>query len=112
MLGWEIFVFSVADKSSSIANWMTGMSGLHWIDELVREGNAIDLGGNGYPCRYSITAGAMLSIVQAGLAPDNSPSVLSDDHVLLRGWNGDAFLAKLAGYCADEILIIEAWDQS
>lgn len=112
MLGWEIFVFQVADNSSSIANWKTGVFGLRWIDELVTVGNAIDLEGNGYPNRYSIAAGVLLPIIQAGLPSNDSPLIIGDDYILSKGWNGELFLEKLANYPADEILIIEAWDQS
>jgi hypothetical protein len=63
MLGWNLSVYRQADNRTSpatkesatnarLAVWQTGVGGLTWLDELVKEGKAINLGGNGYPDRY------------------------------------------------------------
>jgi hypothetical protein len=60
MLGWHVSVYRQKDGGSSpatfptpegtrLAVWQTGIGGLDWLDELVKAGKAIDLGGNGYP---------------------------------------------------------------
>ena len=67
MLGWNIGVFKQRDDGASpataesqhgtrLAVWQTGLGGRDWLEELVRAGKAINLGGNGYPCRYTATA--------------------------------------------------------
>ena len=67
MLGWNIGVFKQRDDGASpatpqsqhgarLAVWQTGLGGLDWLEELVKAGKAISLGGNGYPCRYTATA--------------------------------------------------------
>ena len=58
MLGWNIGVYRLKDGGASpatakspdgtrLAVWQTGVCGLDWINKLVKEGKAIDLGGNG-----------------------------------------------------------------
>jgi hypothetical protein len=64
MLGCCIGVYRQKDISVSpgksdppegarLAVWQTGLGGLDWLNELVKAGKAIDLGGNGYPNRYT-----------------------------------------------------------
>ena len=67
MPGWHIGVYKQANGGRSpatatssqgrrLAVWQTGLGGLGWLSELVKAGKAVDLGGNGYPCRYTVTA--------------------------------------------------------
>jgi len=72
MLGWAVFVFrekelekekSSRAKARSLASWETGMFGLQWIDRLVKDGKAVDLGGNGYPNRYTTTVDILLPLI-------------------------------------------------
>jgi hypothetical protein len=64
MLGWHISVYRQADGGTEpatsetspgtrLAVWQTSFDGLRWLDELAAEGKALDLGGNGYPTRYT-----------------------------------------------------------
>ena len=64
MLGWHIIVYKQTDGGNSpatmqsargerIAAWITGVSGLNLFDTLVKTGKAIELGGNGYPQRFT-----------------------------------------------------------
>jgi hypothetical protein len=122
MLGFGISVFRKGDEKAHIdkikdlmlAEWETSVAGLDWLDELVKQNKAVDLGGNGYPLRYSVTAGVLFPILKAGLPGHNSPPVIGDDYMLPRGWNGklrlneEKFLACPIG----ETLIVEAWDLS
>ncbi len=120
MLGWGISVFRKSDEDShdiknlTLARWETGAFGLGWLDELVKENKAVDLGGNGYPLRYSITAGVLFPILKAGLPKHGTPPVIGDDYMLPKGWNGNLLLneKKFLTCPSDEILIVEAWDLS
>ena len=61
MLGWEVIVKKESDADGqSLIIWSTGFDGLSWLDELVKEGLAQDLGGNGYPCKYLAKAEVIL----------------------------------------------------
>lgn len=125
MLGWGIIVFRQRDGSLSpaqseselgarLAIWDAGIDGLDWIDDLVKAGKAIDLGGNGYPCRYTATAAYLLPYI---LNPPNyrqDNRVISDNDVYggeqppLAGTD-----REMASLCRpDEWLLVEAWDAS
>ena len=117
MLGWDALVFrkgADALGQQPLVRWATGVFGLEWLDELVKAGKAEDLGGNGYPNRYAITAGVLLASLAHGLPHNRSPLVIGDDYSLPAGWNGklEPDLAEVAALPADDALVIEAWDQS
>ena len=70
-LGWHISVYRQQNDGSSpasfgagqgprLAVWQTGLDGLRWLDDLVKQKNAIDLGGNGYPIEYTAMAGHII----------------------------------------------------
>jgi hypothetical protein len=114
MLGWEVFVYRPTSPDVSIARWMTSVFGLKWLDQLVKSNKAIDLGGNGYPNKYAVTAGVLLPIIKAGLPVNDSPLVIGEDYVLPEGWSGDIDWNQqevLACHGSDQ-LVVEAWDQS
>ena len=67
MLGWHISIYRQLDGGASaatfptpqgtrIAVWQAGIGGLDWLSELIKAGKAIDLGGNGYPYRFTAIA--------------------------------------------------------
>ena len=115
MLGWEVFVFrdSSAKREDIIVRWMTSIFGLDWLDELVKDGRATDLGGDGYPNRYEISAGALLLILSKGLPANSSPLVIGDDYVLPEGWSGDITWCQDPATCEhSDTLFLEVWDQS
>ena len=77
MLGWHISIYRQADggaspattesiRSTRLAVWQTGLGGLDWVQELVQAGKAIDLGGNGYPCRYTAAAENLIPRIEDG----------------------------------------------
>ena len=103
-----------AKSDDLIAHWRTGMSGTNWLDQLVKEGHASDLGGDGYPCKYSVTAGVLLPILTSGLPTNNSPLVIGDDYVLPENWSDEiTWNREVTLACQpSELLTIEAWDQS
>ena len=125
MIGWNIGVYRQTDDGSlpatsesatgtRLAVWQTGLSGLDWIMELVKAENAIDLGGNGYPCRYTATAGNLVPQIIVG--PPGARAIwLFDDHdVLTEKWEGKTVIDQtVVSACRqDEWLLVEAWDES
>lgn len=116
MLGWEILVLRKADTAPKdlVAHWETGMGGVRWLDQLAKDGHASDLGGNGYPCKYTVTAGVLLPILTRGLPTNSSPLVIGDDYVLPKNWSEEiTWIREVALACEpSELLTIEAWDQS
>ena len=64
MLGWFICAYRQAGsrqlpatqtsaKGIELAKWQASLSGLDWIEALVKEKKVIFLGGNGYPLYYT-----------------------------------------------------------
>ena len=115
MLGWDISVCRQSDggvspatadspEGTRLASWQAGLTGLDWLNELVKEGKAIDLGGNGYPCRYTATAEYLFPRIV-----DMPPGAKSD----WEGWKVVWASEPEVALCRlDEWLIVEAWDQS
>lgn len=120
MLGWEVMVFRAADATGArsdeplLATWQTGPFGLQWLNELVKQGKAISLGGDGYPKRYSVRANVLLPIITGGPPPSEGPAVIGDDYFLPKGWNSTVTVdrARVLACSSDELLLVEAWDQS
>lgn len=117
MLGWQIYIFpekAQLTKESLLATWMTGPNGIDWLDTLVKEGKALDLGGGGYPYRYRAIAKILLPIISGGPPPHNSPMVFGDDYILPARWTGEIRInhENIAQCDPNEQLMIEAWDQS
>lgn len=114
MIGWGVLVYRPTTPDVFIARWNTSVFGLRWLDQLVRDSKAIDLGGNGYPNKYAVAAGILLPIIKAGLPANDSPLVIGDNYALPEGWSGEIDWNQqevLACHGGDQ-LIIEAWDQS
>ena len=90
------------------------MNGTDWLNDLVAKGVVTDLGGDGYPIRYEVSAGAIMAVLALGLPKHSGPPVIGDDYFLPRGWTGDAKMdfARLRAIDPGEILVVEAWDQS
>jgi hypothetical protein len=122
MLGWWISIerndkdVSPSDSRTEgvLATWETGLNGLEWLKGLVQNGQAVCLGGNGYPLRYSATAAAIAAAVASGPPRHGGPFVIGEDHYAYGGWTRGVKIdhARLAQCRADEILMIEAWDLS
>jgi hypothetical protein len=125
MLGWHISIYRQTDEGASpataesatgkrLAVWQTGLGGLDWIDELAKQGKAIDLGGNGYPLRYTATAEHLIPRII-----DNPPKALStwmcgESDVLTEKWEEKTVVDRAAAADCDpnEWLLVEAWDES
>lgn len=125
MLGWHISVFRQADggatpaasgspKGERVAVWQTGLRGLKWIDRLVDDGRAIDLGGNGYPCGYTARAQHLVQRILDGPPEALNPWVCGPDDIIGKGWDGRTVIDRAAADdCRpDEWLLVEAWDET
>jgi hypothetical protein len=125
MLGWHVTVYRQLDRNASpastdspdrsrVAVWQTGVFGLRWLDEFVKAGTAIDLGGSGYPQRYEALAAHVIPRI-VDLPPNAcSTVVIEADDVRGKCWGGMTVVDRVAAAAChpDEWLIIEAWDQS
>ena len=125
MMGWHISVLRQADgglnpattsseEGPRLAVWQTGWEGLQWLDELTAVGNAIDLGGNGYPNYYTAQAEHIISRVVAEPPLANRVWGAGEHDILMPGWEGKTVIDRsVANDCIpDEWLIIIAWDES
>ena len=117
MLGWEVVVIKeseVDDISQYLIGWTTGLGGLSWLDELVKQGLAQDLGGNGYPNKYSGQASIILPKIVPVLPNYEGKFVIGDDYILEGGENWEIRInqSKIDACSPDEKLLIEAWDRS
>lgn len=124
MLGWNISVYRLEQgavrattKSPTgvrLAVWQTGLDGLDWIDELVKQGKAMNLGGNGYPCRFTATAEHLIPHFVNGVPEAHSTWSFEASDILLKEWEGKTAVDQtaLAACRPDEWLLLVAWDES
>jgi hypothetical protein len=125
MLGWHISVYRQTDGGGSPATfqspegarlgvWQADVDGLNWLDELVKAGKAIDLGGNGYPCRYTATAEHLIPQFIEGPPRARTHWLLEAGDFVTDKWEGKTVVdGDAAAQCRpDEWLIVEAWDES
>lgn len=125
MLGWHISVFRQVDGEFSpaqtrakegprLAVWQTGTEGLQWLDDLVAAGNAIHLGGDGYPFYYTGKSEHIIPRVMAGPPSANQSWMVGEHDILLPGWEGKTVVDhSVADDCRPgEWLIVIAMDES
>lgn len=125
MLGWHISVFRQQEGGASpatmesakgprLAVWQTGFEGLKWLEQLVEAGNAIALGGNGYPVRYTATAEHLLPEISD--QPPQARDTWAHDpgDILTDKWEGKTVVDPVTvSECPPgEWLLVEAWDES
>ena len=125
MLGWNVSVYRLQDggvqpaTSGSavgprLAVWQTGDGGLDWLCELAKDGKAVDLGGDGYPCQF--TAQAEYVIPRIIDTPPHAREVWGRDvcDFVDETWEGKTVIDRdQARKCRfDEWLSIVAWDES
>ena len=125
MLGWCISVHRQEDGGASpataessrgarLAIWQAGLGGRDWLDELAKTGKAIDLGGNGYPYRYTATAEHLLKPVTEGPPGAHTSWLFGPYNILMDNWEGKTVIdhAAVAQCRPDEWLLVTAWDES
>lgn len=122
MLGWYFCIYAQSDmltnqsaaNTPKLASWEAGIGGTEWLNDLVKLGQATENGGNGYPLRFSVSAGVLLSVLKVGLPKHDGILVIGDDYVLPSGWTGNAQIdfERLRRIDPNELLLVDAWDQS
>ena len=125
MLGWNISVYRQDGDGSSpataesvagvrLAVWQTELEGLNWIEELVKAGKVISLGGDGYPCRYTATAENLISQIIDEPPMAKGVWACGGNDIITEQWEGQTEINRtIAAACQpDEWLLIEAWDES
>jgi hypothetical protein len=125
MLGWHIAVYRQASGGASparfdsddgvrLAVWQARLDGLDWIDDLVATGEAFNLGGVGYPIRYTARAKHLAPPILGGPPEANPIWVHGVDDVLTDKWVGQTETDRVAigTLPPDEWLLVEVWDQS
>jgi hypothetical protein len=86
-------------KGLALASWQAYGSGLDWMHNLVKQGFATALGGNGYPFWYTAQAHQLIPFLS-----DGPPRVRKVS-------NPKIDLSVLVQCPSDEWLIIEVWDE-
>ncbi len=125
-LGWHISVYRQANDGTlpasfksvlgaRLAVWQTGLFGLEWLRELVKQQKAIDLDGGGYPSGF--TAQAVHIIPRIREDPPEAKTFWSfdeGDQILPELWPGKTTkdLEAMNSCRDDEWLFIQAWDES
>jgi hypothetical protein len=125
MLGWHISVYRQTDGGASpatfqspegtrLAVWQADVEGLNWLHELVKAGKAINLDGNGYPCRYTATAENLIPQIIDTPPKARSDWLLEAGDIVTDKWEGKTVVdGAAAALCRpEEWLIVEAWDES
>ena len=125
MLGFHISVYRQTDGGAApatfetpegqrLAVWQTGLFGLDWLDELVGEGKAINLGVQGLAGRYTATSEHLLPRIIAGPPLAKAIWGAGGSDILLDNWDGRTVIdhAAAAACRPDEWLLVQAWDES
>ena len=113
MLGWHISVYRQADNKR-LAVWQANWQGLHWLTGLVESGHVEDLGGDGYPNRYTAAAAIILPCIVNGPPHANEHWHHDPGDILTEKWEGKTVRDHdaIASCAPGEELLIEAWDES
>ena len=115
-MGWNIKINRQQDGGKSpgtldsplrvpLAYWPFFSEGRQWLDDLVRAGKAIDLGGNDYPSRYTAKAEVLAPWIRKyppGALLKAEVPVSPDDEGQDRAATGPC--------PPEEWLIVEVWD--
>ena len=125
MLGWNIGVYRQQNDGTApasfgaaqgprLAVWQTGVGGLNWIDELVKQQKAVSLGGNGYPNEYTAMACYLIPQLRGTPPAANEIWIVPGEDIIGPGWLGKTTIdPKAIDSCRpDEWLLIQAWDES
>jgi hypothetical protein len=125
MGGWRLSLYRPADGGGApastdsarevrLAEWRADDLGLRWIDDLVKEGKAVDLGGMGYPTRFTAPA-ALLRPILAKAPPAARRMRVAGHGDVLTSWGvgpNTIHGESMAACRPDEWLLLEAWDES
>lgn len=120
MVGWWITVFQLTPEELGeaidprscqpfvLATWESGLGGIEWLQQLVKAGQASQLLGEGYPCRFVAAARDVLPLLASGEPPFHGAQRMSGD------WLRDVELhrKRIAACPPGQVLTIDAWDRS
>jgi hypothetical protein len=122
MIGYSISIYefvegvditSISNDNEALATWTSGgFGGLDWIDDLVSEGKAEDLGGNGYPDYYKVQAQFVLNALATDTPKNEGQTIMDDENVMTSDWRSKIDTSEIAKLKPNQQLIIEAWDLS
>jgi hypothetical protein len=123
MMGWWIIVDGQTpeqrdsperDEATLLATWESSVGGTDWLDQLVEQGKAVHLSRGGYPDRYTALAGDVLPLLRDGVPDHAGMTIIGDDDVTPAGWKGKITLHRdrMDACPSDQMLTIDAWDQS
>lgn len=125
MLGWWIVVskqspseWDQADQDSRraarLAQWEAGIDGIDWLTKLVELGRAEQVARSGYPNRYTALARDVLPLLDDKPPAPGGTQIIGDDYATTSRWRGNMERNdSLIGSCSpDQLLTIDAWDQS
>ena len=122
MIGYSISVYvfvegvditSISNDNEALATWTSGgFGGLDWIDNLVSEGKAEDLGGDGYPIYYKAKAQVILQALATDTLKNKGQTIMDDENVLSADWRSKIDTSEIAKLKSNQQLLIEAWDLS
>ena len=136
-MGWYIEVFRQANgglnpapfgapRGARLAKWKEGMFGLGWHNDLVEQGMATKLHGDGYPLEFSAVAAAVMprlpteenlrrqiadfttACTKEGLCYDGDEEWID---AIVRS-DTEVDLTLITSLKPTEWLIVEAWDRS
>jgi len=125
MLGWHITICKLKDGGKSpatpgaeegkkLAVWQTDLGGLEWIDDLVKEGKAINLDGDGYPYWYTAQVKHLIAKIFPHPFGAHDPWVCGPYDIITDQWEGKTTVdsATIKDCNPDEWLKVEVWDES
>jgi hypothetical protein len=97
-----------------MAVWQSGVNGVAWLNDLIEDGEAIQLLGGGYPDLLTATAAHLLPRILEGPPEARSPWAASSHDLTTDGWEGQTLLnhAALEDCRPDEWLLVEIFDES
>jgi hypothetical protein len=122
MIGYSISVYeftegmditSISNDNEALATWTSGgFDGLDWIDSLVSQAKAEDLGGSGYPSYYKAKAQVVLKALSIETPINKGQTIMDDENAMSSDWRSKIDISEIAKLKSNQQLIIEAWDLS
>ncbi|MFF7059272.1 hypothetical protein ACFY89_21540 [Achromobacter spanius] len=131
MIGWWIIVSTgspeecdradpEARRAAILAQWEAGAGGIGWIEHLTQVSKAAKFAGGGYPNRYAARARDVLPLIEGGGILPSKDGVWifgideGEEYAQPPGWIGkiQVHADRVAACSPDQLLTIDAWDQS
>lgn len=122
MIGFSISIYefvegvditSISNDNDALASWSSGgFDALDWIDNLVSQAKAEDLGGDGYPLYYKVKAQFVLQALATDTSKNKRQTILDDESTLSSNRRSKIDTSEIAKLKPNQQLIIEAWDLS